>query len=385
MSDSPDRSPFQLFLPLSSDEYERLRADIEANGIRDPIIRDADTGDLLDGHHRLRVASELGIDCPSVTVACGSDDERRAFVLRVNFNRRHLSPEQRGEVRKQQQKVARGLNAAGLTQEQIAGRLGVAQRTVSGWLISNSKGANANKRDLRVKLKQEHQEEIAARVAEGEPQQQIAADFGISQGRVSQVVKKVARQHAPATSAASSLLDIRYGDFRSVLADVTDIDLILTDPPYGYEHVADYADLAAWASTALKPGGSLIAYSGQGALPEVLDAMRPHLRYWWTLALSHQHGGQQFPGKFVIVEWKPLLWFVKDYRRGRDYVADQVRGSKPRKELHEWAQGVEEVAYLIEQLTDPGDLVVDPFAGSGSFGEAATRLGRGFIGAEINP
>ena len=40
---------------------------------------------------------------------------------------------------------------------------------------------------------------------------------------------------------------------------------------------------------------------------------------------------------------------------------------------------------LVQQFTDPGDLVVDPFCGSGSTGVACVRLGRRFLGYEIDP
>lgn len=41
--------------------------------------------------------------------------------------------------------------------------------------------------------------------------------------------------------------------------------------------------------------------------------------------------------------------------------------------------------YLVLTYSDPGGLVVDPFAGSGTFGEAALSLGRRFLGAEKDP
>ncbi len=40
---------------------------------------------------------------------------------------------------------------------------------------------------------------------------------------------------------------------------------------------------------------------------------------------------------------------------------------------------------LLRDFTDPGDLVFDPTAGEGTTGEACLRLGRRFIGCEIDP
>ena len=38
---------------------------------------------------------------------------------------------------------------------------------------------------------------------------------------------------------------------------------------------------------------------------------------------------------------------------------------------------------LIQQSTDPGQLVLDPFMGSGSVGVAAHKLGRVFLGNDL--
>src|SRR5680860_1027216 len=99
----------QLLPNLSSTEYETLKADIEANGIRVPVEVD-ESGRILDGHHRLRIADELGIEAPTVTVTAGDERESDAYSLRVNLNRRQLSVEQRKQAAKAQRLVARALN-----------------------------------------------------------------------------------------------------------------------------------------------------------------------------------------------------------------------------------------------------------------------------------
>jgi hypothetical protein len=79
-------------------------------------------------------------------------------------------------------------------------------------------------------------------------------------------------------------LEIRCGDFREVLQDIEPgtVNLILTDPPYPTEYLPLWTDLGKWGAQALCEGGSLIAYCGQSILPDVLNRLNEHLRYWWT-------------------------------------------------------------------------------------------------------
>ena len=88
-------APYQLLPPLTPDELEALRADVRERGILVPVEFDEETGEVLDGHHRLQVAAELGIECPRVTRRFASDEERIAHILSLNLVRRHLGPEQR--------------------------------------------------------------------------------------------------------------------------------------------------------------------------------------------------------------------------------------------------------------------------------------------------
>ena len=192
---------------------------------------------------------------------------------------------------------------------------------------------------------------------------------------------------APALSA----LDIRGGDFRSALAGGIEpgtVALVLTDPPYATEYLPLWDALGEWSSEALVEGGSLVAYCGQSILPQALERLGGHLRYWWTIAVIHGQS-QMIPGKWVSAGWKPALWFVRGNRSSNAMLADTVKGGTPRKtqptgDDGTWAQSVDPLLPIISALTAPGDLIVDPFAGSGTVGLAATRLGRCFIGADVN-
>jgi len=178
------------------------------------------------------------------------------------------------------------------------------------------------------------------------------------------------------------------GDFRELGHVVQDssVDLIFTDPLYHRKAIPLYADLAKFVARVLIEGGSLICYCGNYAIPEILTLMQPHLRYWWTVACVHTGGNKILPAFGVHVGWKPLLWFVKQKRRTLMVVGDCVR-SAPGNKLtdHPWAQGAPEATYFIQRLSRKGSLVCDPFLGGATTAASALRLGRRFVGFEINP
>lgn len=70
-------------------------------------------------------------------------------------------------------------------------------------------------------------------------------------------------------------------------------------------------------------------------------------------------------------------WEHRPTRRKRSIQKGRKRGSQTAT----YPGGL--VEPMIEASTAPGDLVLDPFAGSGTTGEVALRLGRRFIGIEL--
>jgi ParB/Sulfiredoxin domain len=84
---------FQIMPPLSTDQEAALRASIEARGVVQPILVDQH-GRIIDGHHRKRIADELGIDCPVELQNIASDDEGKDLAVELNAARRNLNERQ---------------------------------------------------------------------------------------------------------------------------------------------------------------------------------------------------------------------------------------------------------------------------------------------------
>lgn len=114
--------PVQPFRDLDAATEQALRASIERFGVLVPVVIDQH-GRVLDGHQRLRLADELGLEPDRVVRAVADDAEAWAVAVSLNTDRRHLTPEQRREV------VA-DLRAEGHSLRAIAGAVGVSHPTV---------------------------------------------------------------------------------------------------------------------------------------------------------------------------------------------------------------------------------------------------------------
>lgn len=67
---------------------------------------------------------------------------------------------------------------------------------------------------------------------------------------------------------------------------------------------------------------------------------------------------------------------------GRRNVFTRLTNQSDRHGEHPTEKPVSLMAEIIELFTNPGDVILDPFMGSGTTGVAAVRLGRRFIGIE---
>ena len=112
------------------------------------------------------------------------------------------------------------------------------------------------------------------------------------------------------------------------------------------------------------------------------EAEQAGFRFWKPLVWDKCTIGM---GYHYRARYELILFFEKGKRRLNDLgIADiitvpRIRGGYPAEKPAEIAD------VLIRQSSNTGDVVCDPFMGSGSVGIAALRLGRRFLGNDVNP
>lgn len=90
----------EVMIPLSTEDWLRLRESIQRYGIRVPlsILRN---GTVLDGHHRLEIAQELGIPhVPVQVLDLAEERDQLVWMIRANLDRRQLTEGQRAVMAK---------------------------------------------------------------------------------------------------------------------------------------------------------------------------------------------------------------------------------------------------------------------------------------------
>lgn len=178
-----------------------------------------------------------------------------------------------------------------------------------------------------------------------------------------------------------------YNDsFSEVFRDLPKVDLIYTDPPYeGIENAfMAYWMLASYSYDLLNDGGSLVTIVPHYFMNRFFNLMKTsNLKYRWIYCMNQSQGPHPRMAMGIEVMWKPIIHYVKiAYPQGRGFLKDMIDIPEPEKDMHHWQQHEAWAEYYLLKLTNPGDMVLDPFMGTGTVGAVAKRNGRNFIGID---
>jgi site-specific DNA-methyltransferase (adenine-specific) len=213
---------------------------------------------------------------------------------------------------------------------------------------------------------------------------------------------------------------IYLGDALELMPGISDgvIDLVITDPPFaidfkaqrenynrtgsnvmeGYREVSEsfYPEFTRrWmkeAARVLSPDGSMYVFSGWNRLRDILESLdEAGFTTINHIIWKYQFG--VFTKKKYVTSHYHILYVVKNPARYTfnkiDHYPEDVwvinreywKGKKktPTKLPHEI------IKKILMYSSNPGDLVFDPFLGSGTVAIEAKKEGRRFLGFEIVP
>jgi len=106
----------------------------------------------------------------------------------------------------------------------------------------------------------------------------------------------------------------------------------------------------------LKPGGFVIAYSGQLHLQAVMGMMGEHLEFYWLAGLQHlgKQGAVYARGVYANA-MKPILIYAKPpARKPPKWFKDLLSSGCGSKEYHDWGQSLPPVRELVERFSEHG-------------------------------
>ena len=387
----------QLIPPLTPDERAQLEANLLADGCRDALVVWAGENILLDGHNRLDICQAHGIEFDVYELELADRDAAMLWIEENQLGRRNLTLDQLTAVAYSVQ--VRRTEAAKRERAVIARAAVVERHPVT-------------KSDMEdnVSTKSDPKERTRAAVAKefGIPERKLRAMQEISKHSPDAVAdirdgKKTIKEAIGEIKLAGA--KERYAESRKhgtppiiVRADALEwlsaqgqCDLLLTDPPYStdVENMSEFVKWLPFALERVKPTGR--AYVFVGAYPD-------ELRLYLNVALPDQvlvwtYRNTLGPSASMRYNnnWQAILYFCGEHAGPLDchqlseqWAVHDVNAPDGRlgNRIHKWQKPDALAERIILHSTKPGDVVFDPFTGSGTFLYAAGRLGRIGLGCD---
>ncbi len=385
---------YQLFDALRPEEYAALEKDILARGVMVPVEVD-ENGTILDGHNRVEIADKHGLKYKTIVRKFKTEQEKRDHVRKLNLLRRQLTPhvwgkhikdmlEERGIERGKRGPKSTDSNSP--TMSEIAGELGIGASTARRYMHEDDKFESLPSRS---------QEAVKAGEATIKEEKSRLRKEATTKKEAKAAKKAAASRSRPWTLTTSQ--------------KVVKCAALVTDPPYGildepWEPKKLQEFTVAWAARWAKCGADFIVtfwsqrhlWTGKRWFDKALVGYSFQQMLVWCCpnnkSPQSRRGFKQ--------TWEPILFYRRDdsdkqitigggeWGKGlTDFdhhvaAVPQENFNDENMKQHPAQKPVSVMLWLVNTLTEPGELVCDPFCGSGTTGIAAMQLGRRFHGID---
>lgn len=187
-------------------------------------------------------------------------------------------------------------------------------------------------------------------------------------------------------------ITIYHGDAASFIPTVS-ADLLLTDPPYGINHRVTgrgqgsallgervHGDTQPFDPTPLLKYDRAVIFGGN----YMTDVLPPSGWIIWSKVQDNRWShGRHSHRSLAEMAWTNLHRYVAVYNCFWAGSPMHRMGEERGSQLHPTQKPVALMRWIVDRYTEPGDLVFDPYMGSGPVARACKDTGRRYVGIEI--
>lgn len=191
-------------------------------------------------------------------------------------------------------------------------------------------------------------------------------------------------------------IKIYHGDCLEVMPLLPKVDLVVTDPPYGIEgklklnskeskgnYSSDFIDSPEFVLNVAVPvikklietSNRVVLTPGQINIHKYPEPQHIGV-FFYPASCSVSRWGMRL--------WQPIFYYGKDPYQGKLLPDSKKATDSDRTTDHPCPKPIGQWKWLVNRVSITGDLILDPFLGSGTTAVAAKELKRNCIGIEIN-
>ena len=374
-------------------EWQAFLDDIRERGILEPLHLAPDERTVLDGRHRLKAAHALALAQVPVRPVDLAGRSELEYLIRSALHRRHLSDDQRAVLASRLAAELAGQGRRRRARGAAQARWGSARGPAATTGHEAAQGAPRSREvvaeSFGVPIRKIRTAGALETVAPQLSDEVLAGRLTLKEAQASwERQRQLDALRAMPDVPADERTAVWCGDFRQRARELAagSVGMILTDPPYGEAGIEFWEPLAETAARVLRPGGFLVTYTGHLCLPEVLSGLARYLDYYWLALIPFRGHKPAIHERQVRTGYRLVPIFLKPPLSSRPWFHDVIAADNaPDKRFHDWGQSVKPARYLVSRFSRPGDLVLDPFCGAGSFLVAALSEGRRALGIELHP
>lgn len=228
-------------------------------------------------------------------------------------------------------------------------------------------------------------------------------------------------------SKVTNLSNISCGECLNKMKEIPDnsIDLIITDPPYNLglfmkkrgtnikgmrdnhfafsgwddllfeEWVSNMDSFIKECNRVLKKRGTLLIFMSLMKVETIINLALKHNFYYKTVGIWHKTNPMpRNMNLHFLNSTESWLYFINKGATGtfnnkgkaiHDFIeTSTINKSEKRLGKHPTQKPLELISHFVEILSNEGDVVLDPFMGSGTTGVACEKLNRIFYGVELD-